>query len=179
MAGRRTLAAVVTLLAIAGCRREERQFRELPARAATPPAPQIGEIRPGGSAPEPPPARATAEERAYDVNEGKRLFSWFNCVGCHAHGGGGMGPALMNDRWIYGSEPENVYASIMEGRPNGMPSFRGKIPEQQVWQIVAYVRSLAGLIRHDVAPGRDDAMAGKKPESIQPTEPPHREGASH
>ena len=65
-----------------------------------------------------------------------------------------MGPPLMDDEWIYGSEPQNIYATIVEGRPNGMPSFRGKIPDQQVWELVAYVRSMSGLLRQDVAPPR-------------------------
>ena len=56
-----------------------------------------------------------------------------------------MGPPLMDDEWIYGSEPENIFATIVEGRPNGMPSFRGRIPDYQVWQLVAYVRSMSGL----------------------------------
>lgn len=81
----------------------------------------------------------------HTVNEGRRLYSWFNCVGCHANGGGGMGPPLIDAEWIYGSEPMNIYASIVEGRPNGMPAFGDKIPEEEVWQLVAYVRSLGGL----------------------------------
>ena len=41
-------------------------------------------------------------------------------------GGGGIGPPLMDDRWIYGSAPENIYASIVQGRPNGMPAWGGR-----------------------------------------------------
>jgi cytochrome c oxidase cbb3-type subunit 3 len=69
-----------------------------------------------------------------------------------------MGPALMNDHWIYGSRPEQIYQSIVQGRPNGMPSFRGKIPEYQVWQLVAFVRSLAGMSPRDALPGRAEHM---------------------
>ena len=65
-----------------------------------------------------------------------------------------------------GSEPERLYASIVGGRPNGMPSFRGKIPEQQVWQLVAYLRSLGGLVRLDVAPGRSDNLNGHPSEAM-------------
>jgi cytochrome c oxidase cbb3-type subunit 3 len=93
------------------------------------------------------------------------LFQAYNCNGCHANGGGGMGPALMNDKWIYGSDPANISATILEARPNGMPTFRGLIPEEQVWQLAAYVRSMSGLLRKDVAPGRQDHMSGKAPES--------------
>ena len=56
-----------------------------------------------------------------------------------------MGPPLIDDKWIYGSDPDQIFATIMQGRPNGMPSFRGKIPDYQVWQLAAYVRSLGGL----------------------------------
>ncbi|MDQ3802593.1 MAG: c-type cytochrome [Acidobacteriota bacterium] len=105
------------------------------------------------------------EENAAALSDGKRLYTWFNCVGCHAHGGGGMGPALMDDQWIYGGEPDQIFATIVEGRPNGMPSFRGKIPDYQVWQLAAYVRSMSGQVPKDAAPARDDHMSTKKPES--------------
>ncbi|HEY0549255.1 MAG TPA: cytochrome c, partial [Verrucomicrobiae bacterium] len=89
----------------------------------------------------------------------------YNCVGCHAHGAGGMGPALMDDKWIYGSNPEQIYATIVQGRPNGMPSFAGKIPNQEVWKLTAYVRSLGGMVSKIDANNRSDHMAGKKPEN--------------
>jgi cytochrome c oxidase cbb3-type subunit 3 len=113
------------------------------------------------------------------VSEGKRLYEWFNCVGCHAHGGGGMGPALMDDKWIYGSGPENIFSTIIEGRPNGMPSFRAKIPNQQVWQIVAYVRSMSGQLSKDVSPGRDDNMNVKESEQSKGKEQPVTKAAEH
>ena len=106
------------------------------------------------------PERAAARARCMDTthvagtrttttrmpsSEGQRLFGWYNCAGCHANGGGGMGPPLMDDEWIYGSSPENIYTTIVQGRPNGMPSFAGKIPTPQVWMLVAYVRSLSAL----------------------------------
>jgi cytochrome c oxidase cbb3-type subunit 3 len=81
-----------------------------------------------------------------------------NCVGCHAHGGGAIGPPLMDEEWIYGSDPSQIFKTIIEGRPNGMPSFRGKLGNQQVWQIVAYVRSLSGLTSKTAASARDDHM---------------------
>jgi cytochrome c oxidase cbb3-type subunit 3 len=101
------------------------------------------------------------------INEGKRLYSWFNCVGCHANGGGGMGPPFIDDKWIYGSDNANVFASILEGRPNGMPSFGDKIPEQDIWKLVAYVRSLGGLEKSLLTgasnmPLQDKASANQK-----------------
>lgn len=77
------------------------------------------------------------------IAAGEQLYSAMNCVGCHFHGGGGMGPPLMDQTWIYGRSMDNIASSIKEGRPNGMPSFRGVLPDQQIWQIAAYVRSLS------------------------------------
>jgi cytochrome c oxidase cbb3-type subunit 3 len=112
------------------------------------------------------------EANAYMVSQGRKLFRWYNCSGCHSNGGGGMGPPLMDDKWIYGSAPAQVAASILQGRPNGMPSFAGRIPEDQVWQIVAYVRSMSGQVRADVAPSRSDALStGGEPETRREREP--------
>jgi cytochrome c oxidase cbb3-type subunit 3 len=112
------------------------------------------------------------EISSYDVAEGKRLYHWFNCNTCHANGGGDIGPALMDEKWLYGSEPRNIFSSIVEGRPNGMPSFRGKIPDQQVWQLVAYVRSMSSQVPLYAKPGRDDDLQAKPPESMAPESPP-------
>ncbi|MFN7140138.1 MAG: c-type cytochrome, partial [Limisphaerales bacterium] len=91
---------------------------------------------------------------------------------CHFNGGGGIGPPLMDDQWIYGSDPANVFASIVEGRPNGMPAYRDRIPDADVWKIVAYVRSLSGQVRMDVAPGRPDAMTTRKTPELTPEREP-------
>jgi cytochrome c oxidase cbb3-type subunit 3 len=118
-------------------------------------------------------------ENAYAIAEGMRLYTWFNCSGCHAHGGGAIGPPLMDDTWIYGSDPANIFDTIVEGRPNGMPSFAGKIPNYQIWQITAYVRSLSGLVPKNAAPGRRDAMQVKTPESATDEESLTSEKAEH
>ena len=78
----------------------------------------------------------------------------------------------MDNRWIYGSDPEHIFATIVEGRPNGMPAFRGKIPNFEVWQLAAYVRSMSGLVPKDAAPSRDDDLQAKKPENSTKKQPP-------
>jgi len=78
----------------------------------------------------------------------------------------------MDDEWIYGSEPANIFATILEGRPNGMPSFRGKIADYQVWQLAAYVRSMSGLVSSLAAPGRSDHMQATPPEQSKKPEQP-------
>lgn len=154
---RKALLAAALLVAVAACDREDRRFRSSPPGSSPTDVVRLSTLQPG-------PAVMTShvdneyEENAYAVSQGQRLYAWYNCVGCHANGGGGMGPALLDDEWIYGSAPEQIYATIMEGRPNGMPSWAGRIPESQVWQIVAYVRSMSGLVPQNVRSARADHM---------------------
>jgi cytochrome c oxidase cbb3-type subunit 3 len=89
------------------------------------------------------PRAAQYYDNAQAVAEGKRLFNQYNCVGCHSNGGGGMGPALMDDQWIYGDRLEQIHQTLVEGRPNGMPSWAGKVPDPQLWALAAYVRSMS------------------------------------
>ena len=89
-------------------------------------------------------ARADAYyDNAEAVTTGKALFNQYNCSGCHSNGGGGLGPPLMDDVWIYGSRLEQIHQTLVEGRPNGMPAWGGKIPDQQLWQLASYVRSMS------------------------------------
>lgn len=75
--------------------------------------------------------------------EGRHLFNFYNCSGCHGgHAGGGMGPSLRDEVWIYGGDDAHVFASIAEGRGKGMPAWGAKIPQQQIWELVGYIRSL-------------------------------------
>ncbi|HEX6558665.1 MAG TPA: c-type cytochrome [Longimicrobiales bacterium] len=168
------MLAIAMLLGAAGCDRETRRFRDAPPQGGEP-AVRLSALQPGVPSPDPDVSPYT-ENNAYAINEGKLLYEAFNCVGCHAHGGGGMGPALMDDRWIYGSDPENIYRTIMEGRPNGMPSFRGRIPPDRVWWIVSYVRSLSGLTPKLARTNRDDHMMyGKPPARKKGAETPRSE----
>ena len=116
------------------------------------------------------------EENGWGISEGKLLYTQYNCVGCHAHGGGGIGPALTDDEWIYGAQPAQIYSTIVEGRPNGMPAFGGRIPSQQVWQIVSYIDALAGQVPQDAAPGRSDDMSVTRPENRIEYATPHQTG---
>lgn len=75
---------------------------------------------------------------------GAKDFDSFNCSGCHmAHGGGGMGPALSNAKWIYRSSPANIYLDIAQGRSAGMPAFGAMLPDRTIWELVAYVQSIS------------------------------------
>lgn len=80
------------------------------------------------------------------VAAGQRHFAAFNCAGCHAAlGGGGMGPSLSDDEWIYGQAPAQIYLSILHGRPEGMPAWGTMLPDRTIWELVAYIRSLHGI----------------------------------
>jgi cytochrome c oxidase cbb3-type subunit III len=157
------VAALLAGLAVAGCWREQRELRTPPAASNREVPARLSALQPGQPQPTPQPSGAY-QDNAFGISEGQRLFSWYNCTGCHANGGGGSGPALMDRTWIYGSEPQNIYATIAEGRPNGMPSFGGHIPSDEIWKLVAYVRSLAGLQRPDTVAPRSDRMAKKQTE---------------
>jgi cytochrome c oxidase cbb3-type subunit 3 len=157
------LLALALLLLASGCEREERSFGAPPSKADVEPAIRLSDIEPGHKAAEVKTAGGY-EENAYEISQGKRWYKAYNCSGCHAQGGGDSGPALMDDKWIYGGEPAQIFATIRQGRPNGMPSFGGHIPEEQIWQLAAYVRSMSGQLATDDAPGRSDDLQGAKPE---------------
>jgi len=168
------------------CQRESRSFRpETPSTEAVR-FTRLTDFVAGGlvetNEPENNPTEGSLhngyEDSAYAISEGKTLYSAFNCNGCHARGGGGMGVPLMDNDWIYGHRPEQIFSTIVEGRPNGMPSFGGKIPAYQVWQLVAYVRSLSGLTSSDAAPNREDHLYTGPPETSAPSPHPSQSGPS-
>jgi cytochrome c oxidase cbb3-type subunit 3 len=81
------------------------------------------------------------------IADGKRLYEAMNCAGCHGYtGGGGMGPALNDSYWRYGGAPAQIYKTLYEGRPQGMPAWGHALPADQLWKITAYVSSLGGGI---------------------------------
>jgi cytochrome c oxidase cbb3-type subunit 3 len=156
------------VLVLTGCEREERAFYQETSGKELVVA--LSPLSPGDGKPQvlASPDAETYQKNAWHLSEGKRLFTWFNCSGCHGNGGGGSGPPLMDSKWIYGGNIENIVATIREGRPNGMPSFRGKITDNQMWQIAAFVRSLSGNIRKDVAPSRNDDLNAHPAENRLP-----------
>lgn len=77
------------------------------------------------------------------LGEGRQLFVQYNCAGCHGgHAGGGMGPSLRDTLWRYGGDDASIFASITEGRQDGMPSWGSKLPRDQIWKLVTYIKSL-------------------------------------
>ena len=64
-----------------------------------------------------------------------------NCAGCHgadAHGARGF-PNLTDNDWLYGGKPEDIVASITNGRNGQMPGFGAAIPAATVDDLVETV----------------------------------------
>jgi cytochrome c oxidase cbb3-type subunit 3 len=125
----------------------------LGASAANPQAPPpqaataLQDREPVGPIPGPPRERKVVvnpyRDDAEALRDGRHLFVSFNCSGCHGdHAGGGMGPSLRDEDWIYGGEPIDIFDSISEGRAHGMPAWGTMLPPQYVWQLVTYIKSL-------------------------------------
>jgi len=146
-------------LLLAGCQREKRDVRPSPTELAVyGNAAKQSTLRPGGPVSPQPVVTNPHNGSGYDISEGQRLYSWYNCNGCHANGGGGIGPPLIKQQWIYGGQPANIFDTIVKGRPNGMPAWGDRIPEYQIWQLVAYVRSMNGQQPTSATPVRPDSI---------------------
>jgi cytochrome c oxidase cbb3-type subunit III len=136
-------AAALLLLALSACQRP--QPSQGPSPQSAPQGVIASALIPGmaQSLRSVDPRAAQYYESEAAVTQGKRLFAQYNCSGCHSNGGGGMGPSLMDDEWIYGGRLEQIHQTLVEGRPNGMPAWGGKIPDEQLWQLATYVRSMS------------------------------------
>ncbi|HVZ72111.1 MAG TPA: c-type cytochrome [Polyangia bacterium] len=144
----RALAALLlTIAPLAGCWRRAASAAE----GATTVAVGYGGDRtvvnqPLGPVPGPgditPVANPLGEDRVV-LEEGRKLFVQFNCAGCHGgRAGGGMGPSLRDADWRYGGTPDRIFNSIAQGRGLGMPSWGARLPQDEIWQITAYISSL-------------------------------------
>ena len=93
-----------------------------------------------------PPAERVVNSEIHNAKaaeEGATLFTSMNCDGCHGGGAvGAVGPSLTDGRWRYGGADADIFRSIAEGRPKGMPSFGGALQPAMIWRLVAYIKSL-------------------------------------
>jgi cytochrome c oxidase cbb3-type subunit 3 len=145
----RAMLALVVSLALAGCQRPSGGAASPTLPTDAPAEAQLHAIPLGV-----PPGQAGAlgeqignpyEGDAVAVADGKALFSSMNCVYCHGAGGSGLiGPALNGRGWRYGGAPAQLYNSIHDGRPQGMPAWGSRLPPDQIWKLVAYLESLGG-----------------------------------
>ena len=161
--------ALSATLALCGCEREQRQLRLDPPLAAG-----LEELRlmPNGVSGTPPQIYFALdkpyESNAYNLSQGKRLYSWFGCQSCHGDGRGGIGPSFLDGWWLYGPEMISIAASIRDGRPHGMPAFKTKITAEQVWQLAGYVQTIGAYSAKTGAPGRNDDKQARPAENRAP-----------
>jgi cytochrome c oxidase cbb3-type subunit 3 len=114
---------------------------------ATPSAPNmlvvpLDNITPGGVSV--PDIENPVANDSNAAQRGMRYFNSFNCVGCHAaNGGGGMGLALSNRAFKFGGKPAQIFTVISHGAPLGMPAWGSVLPDNVIWDIVAYIQSIS------------------------------------
>ena len=81
------------------------------------------------------------------VAEGQRLFNR-SCAGqCHGWDGqeGFHGPILSGKVYL---DPPYVFVTLITGRPgSAMPPWTGRLPDDELWKIIAYVSSLGDQAR--------------------------------
>ncbi|HLH12622.1 MAG TPA: c-type cytochrome [Methylovirgula sp.] len=141
----RVVAGAALIVACLGLSASAAPNPSLPTSQALPLNVPVGGNFPNGQ-PQPPLEEIAKqyENSQQAISDGARLFDWFNCSGCHFHGAGGIGPAFENDgNWIYGGRLDQIFDSIYQGRPNGMPMWGKLIPPAQIWELAAYVKSLS------------------------------------
>ncbi len=81
------------------------------------------------------------------IAEGQRLFNR-SCAGrCHGRDGqeGFEGPILFGKAYL---DPPYVFATLITGRPgSAMPPWTGRLPDDELWKIIAFVSSLGDQAR--------------------------------
>ena len=143
----------IALLASLGLAAPQASAQQDPTADSGPSEVAVTRIFPNGGTPPPPdPTGAKFEGNKLAIADGKELFSEMNCNGCHFNGGGGMGPALMSGNWRYGGRIEQIYESIAQGRPNGMPSWQFLLQPTLMWELAAYVQTLPETDAASAAP---------------------------
>lgn len=145
-----SIIAITTALLLGGC------FTQ-PVETAPNGAPPAVKIPIG---PIPGPTVATSlptnpfQGNQVALREGRKLFIAYNCYGCHGgHGGGGMGPTFRDPTWRYGNSDAHIYDSIAQGRAMGMPAWGTRVPSDQIWQLVGYIKSMGTPEEPDPPPG--------------------------
>lgn len=98
------------------------------------------------------------------MQTGQRIFA-NNCAVCHgsdARGARGY-PNLADDAWLYGGEPSQIKASIMNGRQGVMPALGAALDEETIEQVANYVYALNGR----QPPNPEAAEAGEQTYMVQ------------
>ncbi|MEO7412084.1 MAG: cytochrome c [Opitutaceae bacterium] len=77
------------------------------------------------------------------VKAGQVAFSASSCRTCHGFTlTGGAAPNLIDQRWLHGGTPREVYGTITRGVPSkGMPTWGPVLGPKAIAQLVAYIFS--------------------------------------
>jgi cbb3-type cytochrome c oxidase subunit III len=84
------------------------------------------------------------------VEEGRKVYQRY-CASCHGPSGKGDGsmalaggtPAdLTDENWDHGSSDGEIFVVIRDGVSADMESYKDRISEKQIWQLVNYIRSI-------------------------------------
>lgn len=100
------------------------------------------------------PLASTAEA----VREGRKTYLRL-CQYCHGADGRAQAnpdfeaPSLRDpSQWRYGTSDGELFVSIKDGAGHEMPPFRKQLEDDQIWQLVLYVRSIGP---RDLRPDQD------------------------
>jgi cytochrome c oxidase cbb3-type subunit 3 len=76
------------------------------------------------------------------IAAGKEVWTT-TCVACHLPDGRGLvGPSLIDPYWKYGSSDDELFLTVSEGRPAGMPPWGSALSTEKIWQVLAFVETL-------------------------------------
>jgi cytochrome c oxidase cbb3-type subunit III len=91
------------------------------------------------------------------IAEGQETFSMV-CAACHqADGTGLVGPSLVGSAWKYGGSDADLFESVAEGRPQGMPPWAAQLGTDRIWKVLAFMETLPRQ------QGPEDAASGAGP----------------
>jgi cytochrome c oxidase cbb3-type subunit III len=75
-------------------------------------------------------ATATKAIPAGKLEDGRKVFA-ANCASCHGEDGKGKtdlgAPDLTDGHWIYGGDPQSIFASVWHGRQGHMPTWENRL----------------------------------------------------
>ncbi len=101
--------------------------------------------------------------QAAAVDAGRKAFNG-TCAVCHGtEAAGGRGPALNSGNFLHGGEDHELFHTIKNGiATGGMPAFAA-LPDDDVWRLVTYLKSLSGPAgeSHGQSPVGDDTAAAQ------------------
>ena len=76
------------------------------------------------------------------IADGQQVFTQI-CAACHKPDASGLvGPSLVDPYWKYGHTDAELFQTVMEGRPAGMPAWGAQLGSEKVWRALTYAGAL-------------------------------------